>query len=954
LFFLETTLFSQIIKDNFVINTYTTNNGLPSNLINDVNIDRNGYLWIATQAGLSRFDGINFVNFSTRNFNSIKSNRFILICKQKDGTLYLLNDKNQLFMVNSNSELIYLKEKQINKDFLRISGYKFCLLPSNSIKKQILKLYPNSKDNVFSNNDSSFYLIKNKQIIYQSSRQNSKQSINHDFNSAFFINDYFFVLDRQKNFTIFKNGSKSESFNLQKLVKEKINLNELYFSENNGQITMSMNSKYFKFDYINGKVSLIKENIDIEGNNEITLIKHPIKGVIMYYTKYNGLYIGKELSAFKNKTHSKDFSPIGHTYRLLSNKENDLIVFNDFKIELSSFEYVYFDITEDTFCLINSKNIRFFLKKTPLSIKNPISSISTNEVQFLDYYKNEGMFYIFGNDKVFSLKGLNEIKFEFEIKNQFIKSICKINNQDNWLINTKELGVLWYNGSKNSFKYFTKLKDKDVRTIQYDSNLDIYWVFTYGSGIYWIDNTMRVIEFKSDFKSHLNYAHYFLKDNKNYYWIPTNSGLFRYSLVDLKKVKNKSSDDVFYQYFSLQDGIINNEFNGRFANSGINLTNGNLAFSNIGGIVIVNPNKILSSSSSFPLLIDQILLNGEKLNLNSEIKTKEGFKSLVLKVSTPDYLSNSHGIIECKIPDLINEWAPVVNNTLEILSLKQGEYKIYFRKKGDQNKANYKTFVFIVTPPWYRSNFAFFIYFLLFVLSGYFISRYFFRIRQRKLKNELILMESELKALRAQINPHYLSNSLVSLQQLILKDNKLQALEVLSRYGKVMRSILNNSEHPFVSLYTEISTLKEYMELEALLLFENAEFNIHCKSIDNALLQSIQIPSMLIQPYVENAIIHGLIPKNRGPYQLSVSFEFNERLICTVQDNGVGRSPQIQNSQRISKGNKNVENRLKLYGKLLQQTMTVEIFDLKNELNEPIGTKVVIILPHSFNENKHQ
>jgi LytS/YehU family sensor histidine kinase len=284
--------------------------------------------------------------------------------------------------------------------------------------------------------------------------------------------------------------------------------------------------------------------------------------------------------------------------------------------------------------------------------------------------------------------------------------------------------------------------------------------------------------------------------------------------------------------------------------------------------------------------------------------------------------------------------------------LANGKYTIYFRKSGNNDQSKFVSFQLTVLPPWYSSIYAFIVYFLLFVFLGYVISRYSIKNRQLKLKNELMLMESELKALRAQINPHYLSNSLVSLQQLILKDNKLQALEVLSKYGKVMRSILNNSEHPFISLYTEISTLKEYMELEALLLFENAEFSIHYDKIDNELLQSIQIPSMLIQPYIENAIIHGLLPRKMAPYQISVSFEFDKRLICTVQDNGLGRSPQVQNTKKISKGNENVENRMKLYGKILQQTMTVEFIDLKNELNESLGTKVIIVLPHGLIEKK--
>lgn len=222
------------------------------------------------------------------------------------------------------------------------------------------------------------------------------------------------------------------------------------------------------------------------------------------------------------------------------------------------------------------------------------------------------------------------------------------------------------------------------------------------------------------------------------------------------------------------------------------------------------------------------------------------------------------------------------------------------------------------------------------------------RINQSKL--ELIdthkkMAEYKLMALRSVMNPHFLFNSLNSIQYFIAKNEREQALNYLSLFSKLIRLILNSSVNNSHTLNDEISILKFYVDLE-MLRFEN-KFKTEFYIDDELDLEGIEIPSLILQPYVENAILHGLYNKSTPDGLLSISFTLtdNEQLLVTVEDNGVGRemAKQIKSANQMhrSVGMLVTQERLELINN--NNDLSVKITDKIHPDGTPAGTKVEVL-----------
>lgn len=216
------------------------------------------------------------------------------------------------------------------------------------------------------------------------------------------------------------------------------------------------------------------------------------------------------------------------------------------------------------------------------------------------------------------------------------------------------------------------------------------------------------------------------------------------------------------------------------------------------------------------------------------------------------------------------------------------------------------------------------------------------------LENKQKITESRLQSLRLQMNPHFLFNALNSIQQMILSNEDVVATHYLSRFSKLLRSILVHSDQELITLKEEIDIISMYIELESVRFKDTFTFKIHCD--DEIETEEIRIPTMLIQPFVENAIWHGLMHKE-GERHLHISFrEFDDYLQCVVEDNGVGRNSSMEINKRSgrdkkhsSKGIAVSEERLNVIRNKEGHTGTIKIIDLKNESGENAGTRVVIL-----------
>lgn len=219
------------------------------------------------------------------------------------------------------------------------------------------------------------------------------------------------------------------------------------------------------------------------------------------------------------------------------------------------------------------------------------------------------------------------------------------------------------------------------------------------------------------------------------------------------------------------------------------------------------------------------------------------------------------------------------------------------------------------------------------------------KIRQQQ--TELQRSESELKAIKAQMNPHFIFNALNSIQEMFFIGDKRLANEHLGKFSQLTREILKASGKQFISLSEEIEMLKKYLELEGL-RFEN-DYSFSVTVNDEDIADDIMLPPMLIQPYVENAIRHGLLHK-KGAKNISVHFEFDEekkQLACTITDNGVGRKA----SAEINAGRKQLHESFSTSAnakrlELLNQNRDEKIGVQYEDLTE--GTRVSILIPVNY------
>jgi LytS/YehU family sensor histidine kinase len=233
---------------------------------------------------------------------------------------------------------------------------------------------------------------------------------------------------------------------------------------------------------------------------------------------------------------------------------------------------------------------------------------------------------------------------------------------------------------------------------------------------------------------------------------------------------------------------------------------------------------------------------------------------------------------------------------------------------------------------------------LIIIVFGFFV---FYVNQQRKAKLQRKVMLAEQKAVLSQMNPHFIFNSLNSIQNFILNKDDKNANTYLVIFSSLIRKILEISQKNFITLQEELDTVKLYLDLEKFRF--DGKFDYTINIADGILPANITIPSLILQPFLENAIWHGIIPKNqKGSIQLEIQNGKDNMLMIRIIDDGVGREKAAEiNKKRAGhkpRGMKNVSERLHLLNELNNTNMSVSIIDLYDGLSNPCGTKVVFDL----------
>lgn len=219
---------------------------------------------------------------------------------------------------------------------------------------------------------------------------------------------------------------------------------------------------------------------------------------------------------------------------------------------------------------------------------------------------------------------------------------------------------------------------------------------------------------------------------------------------------------------------------------------------------------------------------------------------------------------------------------------------------------------------------------------------------RNKLELQNKLMELEQKALRSQMNPHFIFNALNSIQGFISSNNSDEATSLLAKFAKLMRLILDNSREKMIPLENEIKMLQYYLELQQLSYSYKFDFKIEIDASIDA--EEVCIPPMLIQPFVENAIVHGIANKtNNGTIILRVK-QLDNYLQIEIEDDGVGREKALIQKKQLDTIHKSVgllitKERINIFNEENQQQIKVDVLDLKDEMGNSLGTKGVLQFP---------
>lgn len=344
-----------------------------------------------------------------------------------------------------------------------------------------------------------------------------------------------------------------------------------------------------------------------------------------------------------------------------------------------------------------------------------------------------------------------------------------------------------------------------------------------------------------------------------------------------------------------------------------------------------------------------------------EISLSHNQNQLEFSYSLLEFWNQSLTVTEWKIDGLNMDWVapiPDINKFKAkfIPPLSPGTYVFRVRAKvgkEDWRKQEAALTIVIAPPFWQTRWFWFTIVGSVIVIGLFFYIRYVLSKKQKekeKAIHEKELVELEAKALRAQMNPHFVFNSLNSIKSLINKNENDTAASYLTTFSKLIRSLFQNSDKREVSLKEELETCQLYTQLEKMRFGDKVEFVFDVdETID---LKDFKVPALILQPFIENAIWHGLMPKESGGKVIISVKRSDGGIQCIIDDNGIGREqskklkPQYEATHQ-SKGIGLSQSRLELDKLLNEREDSIFIVDKENEDGKPDGTKVIII----FKEN---
>ena len=1006
---------------------YDITKGLPSNECYKVIQDKKGYLWVASDKGLSRYNGYSFQNFTKK--EGLPDNVVIQLFEDYKGRIWTigLNAKvayfeNEAFyplkelnlFLETNVKNAQIHSAYVNdKDELHLGFnlYYPNLITYSLLKKQVIEqkkiedkmiLIKTSDLNDFiygvygiSSAESPYYKLRLN--IEQELKSQARVEVDFNFRPSMvrylYLSAHSFLisLDR-KLFLIAQNkSSKLLELNTNVLFLYKDHKNRIWvLTQNDGVYILEVNdllNKHLKHIYTGYSFSSVTE--DKEHNYWLSSLRDGLYQIpnfdIVHYPIHEKDSKTKMNAIVK---HNNTIYASGCTNNIYSYDKEDKIS-KCCEVPETHFEVTDMLAQKKSLIIAGTSSYLASASSTLLHLQkienNRSYYINSNfHIKYIDASKANEDTILAGTSKGFcnlSVNKAKKISCDFmppvTINNVYVDSASNriylacldglyyvpnrkipfttmadplFNSIRNHFSSyTEKAGKQLYIVSKNGEAYYTPdnylscshITDSLLNTrINYITKKGKLFILSSEERgiIFWDGKKSWNIDLNSGLAS--NVCKKALLDKQGNIWVATNKGM---SKIEIKpnghyEINNLTSHEGLYS-----DDVYN-----------FNIIDDDLWIPTESGVTKFSTYLGVKNNIQPPVYITSIAVDDSayKIQPFSEIPYNHNY--IKISYNGLSYKNNGDLSYEYRLMGLDSNWKKTKNIQVEFTRLAAGEYSFEVRaiKNNHIKSSRAAVFSYIIYPPWYNTW-----WFLSFsIIITVFAIYLFFWIRFKRLKareeekTKLItqVTETEIKALRAQTNPHFIFNALNSISLFVLKNDSDQAQFYLMRFAQLMRDVLENSEYDVISLSKEFSILKTYMELEVLRFNEKYKFEILIP--EGILNAKIFIPPLLLQPIIENAIWHGLMPlEDREGFLLLKVDKTDYTVIITIEDNGIGRkkSAEIKAgkiSHKTSKGIFMTKNRIDLFNQKHMEQIKIVTTDLIDNNQKPLGTRVEIII----------
>jgi ligand-binding sensor domain-containing protein len=934
---------------------------LPDVEFYDILEDNDHYIWLAADKGLFRYNGKSYQKFTN---SKQKVNSLFQLKLDKKGRLWCINLYGQVFYVEKNNLILFYDANLLTKGQLspfEITDKAIRLFTIDGIydigfeDKNVVKLFDGMSVSENSHEGIS-YLIKTESIDSQSKVKQNWYQIKDDtlkllleLTSKYRIESTKVYAFKNSAFLNFKVKGKNQFYyyraqdNTVKKLTTPNNLDDITIYN-----IVSLNNDYWFLTTSGVFIFQLKENQllfkqQLFSDESVTDVLVDFNKNYWFTTLDNGVFVSPNLRIKRvNLDLTKDkitaACSLNKNQFLLGTNSGKLFFYNNEKVfetlKLPGSKIIgnlFFDVSKNqvivsinasesytvdlntftlkdqknkysvakTFSKINEENLFYGSYKEAVVYNNPYTSdsiliIRESRVKTSEVLEEKLFISFIDGLYQFDVNNFNSKEIKLENESILVNSITQLNNEI-WLA-TQHHGLL-------CFKNNQLISKKDILPKQVQINT--------------------------------------LKSDGEFLWISTDGGFYRFQ-PKTNQIKSLNTQDGLTlsvdKFIILEDYLV-----ATFPNS----------------FYLMPKNEALFKDfKTSKVWIESVKINDKDTVVTTNYNLPYNFNNLRFDFNSNGFQSNKHVGYKYRIKPIDTTWRDVPLNTHFVVfnSLSSGKYT--FELQGQNIGSNDIQFAspitFTINKPFWKTYWFYVLIFL--VVIGLIWIYFRWRLGQKEelriAEIDKILIDKKitnlkLENLRSQMNPHFIFNALNSIQDYIISNEKELASSYLVKFSRLIRIYLDYSQQNEITLEEELNALKLYLELEKVRFEDELTY---CLNVDKKLnVRQIKVPSLFIQPYVENALKHGLLHKS-GERLLKVEAKAtNENtLVITIEDNGIGRqqSEAIKQNDKHHKpfATKANKERVRLYKNKLKQNINIEIIDLYNSNQQPTGTKVIITM----------